>query len=72
MKQVADAVVGLANNFSRDAAVGVLSKYGVSRASELKPEHLAAVFADVQAKTAELQAAAKALAAKPPSNDSLV
>lgn len=72
MKQVADAGVALANNYSRDEAVAILTKYKVSKFSELKAEQLASALNDILAKTAELKAAADALAAKPASNDSLV
>ena len=70
IKQVSDAGVDLANNFSRDAAVAILTKYGVSRFSELKADQLAGAYADLNAKLDEFKNAAKALEAKPA--DSLV
>lgn len=68
--QVSDAGVELANNFSRDAAVAILTKYGVTRFSELKADQLAGAYADLNAKLDEFKNAAKALEAKPA--DSLV
>lgn len=48
-KEVADAVIGLANNVSRDAAVAVLTQFGVKVISELKPAQYADVLAAVKA-----------------------
>lgn len=62
-KQVADAVLDLANNKSRDVAVAILTKFKAGRVSELKPENYAAVMALV----AEANAAPAVV-----SNDSLV
>lgn len=47
LQQVADAIIDLANNHSRDAAVAILTKYGVKKVPELKPENFTAVLADV-------------------------
>lgn len=60
LQQVADAIIDLANNVSRDKAVAILAKYNVKKVPELKPEQFATVLADV--------AAAKA----PAASDSLV
>lgn len=71
MKQTADAIVDLANNYSRDAAVDILKAAGVQRASELKPDAIPGVFNAVNVKIKEFKAAAAALA-KTPAADSLV
>lgn len=62
-KQVADAVLDLANNKSRDVAVAILTKFKAGRVSELKPEN----YAEVLQLVAAASAAPAVLA-----NDSLV
>jgi hypothetical protein len=57
-KTVADAVIKLANEHSREAAVSILAKVRpggspVTRVSDLKPEHYADVMAEVAAATAK-------------------
>src|SRR5487761_706319 len=37
LQQVADAIIDLANNVSRDKAVAILTKFGVKKVPELKP-----------------------------------
>lgn len=51
LQQVADAIIALANSPTggRDKAVAILSKYGVKKVPELKPENFVAVLADVTA-----------------------
>jgi len=49
LQQVADAIIDLANNHSRDAAVGILAKFNVKKVPELKPEQFASVLAAVAA-----------------------
>lgn len=49
MTQTANAVIDLANNYSRDAALAVLAKYGAQKVSQIKPENLQAVLNDVYA-----------------------
>jgi len=49
LQKVADAIIDLANNVSRDKAVAILTKYGVKKVPELKPENFAAVLKDVEA-----------------------
>ena len=46
---VVSAINKLAKGKGRDAAVGVLSKFGVARGPELKPEQFAAVIAECEA-----------------------
>jgi hypothetical protein len=45
-KTVADAVIKLANEHSRDAAVSILAKRKVTRVSDLKPEDYSAVLGE--------------------------
>jgi len=52
----ANAIIELANNYSRDAAVACMAKYGAQKVSQVKPEHMAALFKDVQAAIAAEQA----------------
>lgn len=59
LQQVADAIIDLANNHSRDKAVAILTKYGVKKVPELKPENFVAVLADVA--TAKAPSAADSL-----------
>lgn len=49
LQQVADKIIDLANNHSRDKAVAILAKYGVKKVPELKPADFAAVLLDVEA-----------------------
>lgn len=51
-QQVADAIIALANNGSREKAVAILTKHGVKKVPELKKEQFAAVLADVRAASA--------------------
>lgn len=71
MKQVADAGVDLANKYGREAGLSILTKYRVSKFSELKAEQLSAVYADILKSKAEFEAAAAAAASASP-GDSLV
>lgn len=54
LQQVADAIIALANsaNGGRDKAVAILTKYGVKKVPELKPENFQAVLDDVKAASA--------------------
>lgn len=52
LQQVADKIIDLANNHSRDKAVAILTKYGVKKVPELKPADFANVLIDVAAATA--------------------
>jgi hypothetical protein len=56
LAQVADAIIDLANNHSRDAAVKILSDAGVKRVPELKPEQYADVLAAVAKAKAPISA----------------
>lgn len=51
LQQVADAIIQLANSADggRDKAVAILTKYGVKKVPELKPENFTAVLAEVAA-----------------------
>jgi CCR4-NOT transcriptional regulation complex NOT5 subunit len=59
LQQVADAIIALANSPTggRDKAVAILTKYGVKKVPELKPENFEAVLADVAAANAPSGAA---------------
>jgi hypothetical protein len=48
-KAVADAIMGIATNVSRDAAVAIIRKFGVEHISEIKPADYAAVLEAVKA-----------------------
>lgn len=48
-KQTTEAILDLANNHSREAAVAILKKYGANKCSELKAEHLTAAFNEAMA-----------------------
>jgi hypothetical protein len=63
LSKTTEAVLKLANEYSRDNAVGILAARKVTRCSDLKPEELPAVLAEAQAKIAELEAAKQAAAA---------
>lgn len=63
-----EAVIKLANEYSRDAAVGILGKYKVNRCSDLKPEEWSTVLTEA---TNAIQAAEAAKTAAT-SNASLV
>jgi hypothetical protein len=70
-KQVADAVINLADTTTRDIAVAVLKEFGAGRVAEVKPVDYAMVLKAVTKAKAKFEAeAAKAAAAA--SNDSLV
>lgn len=60
LQQVADKIVALVNSPTggRDKAVAILTKYGVKKVPELKPEVFDAVWADVEAADAPAGAAA--------------
>lgn len=58
LQQVADAIVKLANDVSRDAAVAILTKYGAKKVPEIKPENFDAVMADIKAASAPASAGA--------------
>jgi hypothetical protein len=65
MTQAANAVINLANNFSRDSAVEAMAKFGAKKVSQITdPAQLKALLADVQARI-EAEKAKKA-------NESLV
>jgi hypothetical protein len=44
MTQTANAVIDLANNYSRDAAVEEMAKFGAQKVSQVKPGDLAALL----------------------------
>lgn len=58
LQKVADAIIDLANTVSREAAVGILSKYGAAKVPQLKPADFIAVLADVASVKSGLGAAA--------------
>lgn len=47
LQKVADAIIDLANNVSREAAVSVLTKYGAQKVPQIKKEDFPAVLVDV-------------------------
>lgn len=47
LQKVADAIIDLANNVSREAAVSVLTKYEAQKVPQIKPADFAAVLVDV-------------------------
>lgn len=57
LQKVADAIIDLANNYSRDTAVAILKANGAGKVPELKPES----YAKVLAETLTAIAAAKAV-----------
>lgn len=63
LSQTTEAVLKLANEYSRDKAVGILSARKVTRCSDLKPDQLQAVLSEALAEIAALEAAKQAAAA---------
>lgn len=57
LQKVADAIIDLANNHSRDTAVAILKANGASKVPELKPESFAKVLAETLAAIAASKAA---------------
>ena len=68
MKQVADLIVGIANDYTREDATSILAQFGAAKCSDLKADQLPDVF---KAATEKL-AALKAAAVQPKVADSLV
>lgn len=60
LQQVADKIVALVNSPTggRDKAVAILTKYGVKKVPELKPEQFDAVWVDLEAAEAPASGAA--------------
>lgn len=63
LAQTTEAVIKLANEYSREQAVGILAKYKVTRCSDLKPDQLQIVLNEATAAIAVAEAAKQAATA---------
>lgn len=57
MTVTAEVVIDLANNYSRDAAVAILDKYGAKKVSQVKLDDLPKVLAEAKAAISAANAA---------------
>lgn len=63
LSQTTEAVLKLANEYSRETAVGILSARKVTRCSDLKPDQLQPVLNEALAEIAKAEAAKQSAAA---------